>query len=125
MAYSNLQFPGLSEQEVHKSRAKHGWNRIDPPSENRIISFLKDFIQEPMLLLLLVASTIYFIHGDRAEGIFLAVAIVLVSSISIYQESRSKKALDALKNVARPKTKVIRDKEVKEIDGVEVVVGDF
>ena len=125
MAYSNLQFPGLSEQEVHQSRAKHGWNRIDPPSENRIILFLKDFIHEPMLLLLLVASTIYFIHGDRAEGIFLAVAIVLVSSISIYQESRSKKALDALKNVARPKTKVIRDKEVKEIDGVEVVVGDF
>jgi Ca2+-transporting ATPase len=125
MAYSDLKFQGLNEHEVHQSREKHGWNRIDPPAENRIILFLKDFVHEPMLLLLLAASTIYFIHGDRAEGIFLAVAIVLVSSISIYQESRSKKALDALKDIARPKTKVIRDKEVKEIDGVEVVVGDF
>jgi len=125
MAYSNLQFPGLSKHEVEQSRARHGWNRIDPPSGNRIISFLKDFIREPMLLLLLAASTVYFIHGDPAEGTFLAISIVLVSSISIYQESRSKKALDALKNVARPKTKVIRDRGIKEIDGVEVVVGDF
>jgi Ca2+-transporting ATPase len=125
MAYSNLRFPGLSEQEVYDSRTKNGSNRIDPPTENRIISFLKDFIREPMLLLLLAASTVYFIHGDPAEGIFLAISIVLVSSISIYQESRSKKALDALKKVARPKTKVIRDNEVKEIDGDEVVVGDY
>jgi Ca2+-transporting ATPase len=125
MAYSNLRFTGLSELDVLESRIKHGSNRIDPPTENRIISFLKDFIREPMLLLLLAASTVYFIHGDPAEGIFLAISIVLVSSISIYQESRSKKALDALKKVARPRTKVIRNNEVKEIDGDEVVVGDY
>src|SRR5690349_2793175 len=116
MANSNLQFPGLNENEVRESREKYGWNRIDPPIENRIISFLKDFVHEPMLLLLLAASTIYFVHGDPAEGIFLAAAIILVASISIYQESRSKKALDALKNASQPQSKVIRNGAVKEID---------
>jgi Ca2+-transporting ATPase len=98
---------------------------MDVRPKNRIVSFLKDFIHEPMLLLLLAASIIYFVHGDTAEGGFLAVAIILVSSISIYQESRSMKALDALKSMAQPKTKVIRDSEVIEIDGAELVVGDY
>jgi Ca2+-transporting ATPase len=125
MAYSNINFSGLNEQEVLNSRAKFGWNRINAQPSNRIISFLKDVVREPMLLLLLAASTIYFIHGDLAEGIFLAIAIVLVSSISIYQESRSKKALDTLKNLTQPKAKVIRDNKVVDIDGAEVVVGDY
>lgn len=125
MAYTNLKFSGLTEQEVRSSRTRHGWNRIDAAPENKIISFLKDFIREPMLLLLMAAAIIYFIHGDPAEGTFLAIAIILVSSISIYQESRSKKALDALKSVAQPKAKVIRSNEVSEIDSFEIVVGDY
>ena len=92
MIYSNLQFSGLNEREVHSSRLKHGWNRIDARPKNKILEFLNDFIHEPMLLLLLAASIIYFIHGDTGEGVFLSIAIVLVSSISIYQESRSKKS---------------------------------
>jgi P-type Ca2+ transporter type 2C len=125
MTYFNLKFSGLNEKDVSNSRAKYGWNRMDVRPKNRIVSFLKDFIHEPMLLLLLAASIIYFVHGDTAEGGFLAVAIILVSSISIYQESRSMKALDALKSMAQPKTKVIRDSEVIEIDGAELVVGDY
>ncbi|HZI25854.1 MAG TPA: cation-transporting P-type ATPase, partial [Chryseolinea sp.] len=125
MSYSNIHFSGLSAQQVAESRALNGLNRIDPIQENRVKSFLKGVIQEPMLLLLIAASIVYFLHGDVAEGLFLAVAIVLVSSISIYQESRSKKALDALKNVTQPQAKVIRDSQVVEVASEEVVVGDY
>jgi len=125
MSYSNIHFSGLSAQQVAESRALNGLNRIDPVQESGLKSFLKGVIQEPMLLLLIATSIVYFLHGDLAEGIFLAVAILLVSSISIYQESRSKKALDALKRITQPKTKVIRDRQVMEVASEEVVVGDY
>ncbi len=125
MSYSNIHFSGLSAQQVDRITGIK-WTEQDRSSPGeRLKSFLKGVIQEPMLLLLIAASIVYFLHGDLAEGIFLAVAILLVSSISIYQESRSKKALDALKNVTQPKAKVIRDSQVMEVASEEVVVGDY
>jgi len=125
MPYSNLKFEGLSAQEVRQSRNLDGWNRIDPISENKFKIFLKRIGEEPMLLLLLAASIVYFIHDEPAEGIFLAVAILLVSSISIYQESRSKRALEALKAITQPMATVIREARAVIIPGEEVVVGDY
>jgi Ca2+-transporting ATPase len=125
MPYSNINFEGLNAQQVRQSRSLDGWNRVDPVSENKFKSFLKRIGEEPMLLLLLAASIVYFIHGDPAEGIFLAVAILLVSSISIYQESRSKKALDALKAITQPMATIIRDGKAVRLPGEEVVVGDY
>lgn len=121
----NIHFSGLNAQQVEESRAVHGLNRIEPDQETGLKSLMKGIIQEPMVLLLIAASTIYFLHGDTAEGLFLMVAILLVTSISIYQESRSKKALNALKNVTQPKAKVIRDREVLETRTEDVVVGDY
>ncbi len=78
-----------------------------------------------MLLLLGVAATLYFIHGDLAEGIFLLVAIILVYSISYYQESRSRTALQALKKLTQPKCKVIRNGISEDILREELVVDDL
>ncbi|MEO5603727.1 MAG: hypothetical protein ABIR06_22595 [Cyclobacteriaceae bacterium] len=78
-----------------------------------------------MLLLLTIASTLYFIHGDLSEGIFLLAAIILVFLISHYQETRSKNALEALKKLSQPKSKVIRNNKTEEIATEEVVVNDL
>ena len=124
MENSTFGITGLSQHQVQESRAKYGWNRVTVKKSNPVLTYLKFAIQEPMLLLLLVASVVYFIHGDRAEGIFLAVAIVIVSSISLFQDSRSRNALEALKKISQPASKVIRDGLICEIPSEEVVVGD-
>ena len=77
-----------------------------------------------MVILLLVASTIYFISGQIGDGIFLASAIVLVSAISLYQDSKSRIALEKLKDFTQPNCKVIRNGELVEIKSEELVVGD-
>ena len=124
MENSTFGITGLSQHQVQESRAKYGWNRVTVKKSNPVLTYLKFAIQEPMLLLLLVASVVYFIHGDRAEGIFLAVAIVIVSSISLFQDSRSRNALEALKKISQPASKVIRDGLICEVPSEEVVVGD-
>lgn len=50
-----------------------------------------------MIILLLVASSVYFISGKTGDGLFMLVAIVFQISISLYQDNRSKHALDKLK----------------------------
>jgi Ca2+-transporting ATPase len=124
MENSAFGITGLSQQQVQESREKYGWNRVLVKKNNPVLTYLKFALQEPMLLLLLAASVAYFVHGDQAEGIFLAVAIVIVSSISLFQDSRSRNALEALKKISQPASKVIRDGLTCEIPGEEVVIGD-
>ncbi len=88
-----LNIKGLSNEQILKSRAEHGANTIDQKKENGFLEVVKSLAKEPMVVLLLIAATIYFISGNESDGIFLALAIVLVSVISLYQDSRSRKAL--------------------------------
>ena len=78
---------GLSKEQVLLSAKNSGTNKLNFKKENSIVHSLKSLLKEPMILLLLLASTIYFITGDQANGIFLLSAILLVSFISLYQES--------------------------------------
>ena len=77
-----------------------------------------------MVILLLVTSSIYFIVGNIGDGIFLAAAILLVSAISLYQDSRSRDALEKLKIISQPHCNVIRNGKVKKIPIEDVVIGD-
>ena len=77
-----------------------------------------------MLILLLAAGILYLISGSTGEAIFMLSAIVLVSAISLYQDSRSRNALAALKELSQPKTKVVRDNEISFINSKDVVVND-
>ena len=78
-----------------------------------------------MVLLLLVTSTIYFATGNPGDGLFLAAAILLVAAISLYQESRSRNALKALRALTQAKCKAIREGETIEIDNEDIVRGDL
>ncbi len=115
---------GLTSQQVSAARALHGRNEVIR-EENNFLTTLKGLFKDPMLLLLLVASLLYFVSGEIGNGIFMISAIFLVIGISLYQESRSRNALSALKSLTQPMSKVIRDGATLEIKREEIVVGDF
>ncbi|MDP5061717.1 MAG: cation-transporting P-type ATPase, partial [Maribacter sp.] len=76
---------GLTDQQVDASKKEHGLNSFNYKKDNSFLDALKSITKEPMVILLLVASAIYFITGNWGDGVFLASAIVLVASISLYQ----------------------------------------
>ncbi len=115
MSTNTFDINGLSQQEVLAAREKFGSNSLDYKKENGFLKAAKSLVKEPMVILLLFASIIYFISGDFGDGIFLSSAIVLVATISFYQDSRSRNALEKLKNFTQPTCKVIRDGEIVEI----------
>src|SRR5689334_8295895 len=93
---------GLTNAEVISSRAAHGRNKLTQRAPNGFVVALKNVVKEPMFILLLVAATIYFISGELSDALFMTAAIVIVATISIYQDSRSRNALEALKELTQP-----------------------
>lgn len=124
MPTNNFDIQGLTTKQVLEAREKYGYNTLDYKKENGLLDAIKSLAKEPMVILLLVASAIYFISGQVGDGIFLASAIVLVSAISLYQDSRSRNALEKLKDFTQPNCKVIRNGKVEEIKSDDLVVGD-
>ncbi|RAJ02380.1 Ca2+-transporting ATPase [Chitinophaga skermanii] len=115
---------GLSTPEVTALRTAHGTNTYAAKRPNKALAFLGDLLKEPMLLLLIAVSIIYFTLAQWGEAYFMLAAIVLVSGISFYTENRSNKALAALKKINQPSSKVLRDGRLQSIPTEEIVQGD-
>ncbi|WP_341900827.1 cation-translocating P-type ATPase [Fluviicola taffensis] len=115
---------GLTTEQVVQAREQFGSNQLTAQKGNDLLATVLRIVKEPMIILLLVAASIYFISGKIGDGIFLSAAILFQAFISIYQYSRSKNALDKLKDFSQPTCTVIRNGETQKIKSEEVVVGD-
>ncbi len=124
MAIQNFNIKGLTNEEVAQSRTLSGSNILKYKKENGFIDPIKSLAKEPMVSLLLVSSIIYFIFGAIGDGLFLAAAIILVATISLYQDARSKNALEKLQLFTQPHCKVIRNGVLEEIKTEDLVIGD-
>ena len=124
MPASNFNIKGLTNKQVVLARKKYGKNALDFKQENTVLNAVKSLAKEPMIILLLVASLIYYVSGLIGDGIFLSSAIIIVSIISLYQDSRSRNALQKLKYFTQPNCKVIRNGKTEEIKSEDLVVGD-
>lgn len=125
MSINPYPFQGLSNTAVEVSRKKNGTNNSQDQPHEAWWEALKDTVTEPMFILLVACTVIYFSLNELSEGFFMLGAIVLVSAISFYQDSRSKKALASLKAYTKASAKVIRNNELIELPSEEIVLGDL
>lgn len=124
MPENNFNIKGLTNEQVLLARQKFGKNALNYKQENNVLDALKKIAKEPMIILLLVAALIYFVSGKTGDGIFLSSAILIVSTISLFQDSRSRNALQKLKDFTQPNCKVTRNGKTEEIKSEDLVVGD-
>lgn len=124
MPANNFSIDGLTSMQVLEAREKFGSNGLKYKKESSFLNAIKSLVKEPMVILLLIAALIYFISGNLGDGIFLASAIIIVAAISLYQDSKSRNALEKLKNFTQPTCKVIRNAELEEIKSEDLVIGD-
>ncbi|MGN8068872.1 cation-translocating P-type ATPase [Mucilaginibacter sp. 22184] len=122
--FSTVKIAGLNDAQVVEARKQFGFNRLLYKKGNRFFDAVKSLFKEPMVLLLLATSGIYFVSGNTGDGFFLASAIILVSAISLYQDSRSRNAMEQLRNYTQAGCKVIRNSKTVSIRAEELVVGD-
>lgn len=118
-------FTGLTIKEVQASRNQNGTHEVADKANHPIWDIFKKTVFEPMFLLLLACTIIYFSLGQLSEAWFMLGAIVLVSAISFYQENTTRKALEALKEFTQAHANVIRNNEIVQIKSDEIVIGDY
>lgn len=116
---------GLSEQEVITSREQFGSNTTRQKERSGWLAVLLEMLKEPMLLLLIATTIIYFILGETGEAYFMLSAIIIVSGISFYQDRRSRKALEGLQALNQPMASVIRKGTMQQVALEEIVVKDL
>jgi Ca2+-transporting ATPase len=115
---------GLSQQQVSTLQNQYGKNIFRSEPQYRFLRLLWSIFRESTFILLIIACSLYFILGKISEGIMMTITMVIVAAISLYQDIKSTRALDALKQYAEPKVKVIRDGAESLINNEELVPGD-
>jgi Ca2+-transporting ATPase len=116
---------GLSESEAAAKLASGGYNEL-PSSQNRsFFAIAYDVAKEPMFLLLLGGGAVYLLLGDVREALMLLGFVIVVIGITLYQERKTERALEALRDLSSPRASVIRDGEQKRIAGRDVVLDDI
>ena len=116
---------GLSGKEVAERSQKYGPNRLEGGKEKSLLRMALEQLKDFLVVILMVAAVISIFMGESLEGIVILSIVVLNTILGVYQENKASNALKALKEMASPHAKVLRDGQVAEIASCEVVPGDI
>jgi len=123
--FSGHNFTGFTEGQVKEKQLKNGYNELPKEKSDGFFKQVVGIFKEPMFMLLIICGTLYMILGDMQEGFMLLGFVVFIMGIEFYQERKTGKALDALKEMSSPNAVVIRNSKEIKIPCREIVIGDL
>jgi Ca2+-transporting ATPase len=115
---------GLSQAEAARRLAAQGPNELTRANRRSAFRIVFDVLKEPMLALLLGGGLVYLLLGSLEEALVLLVFACLSIGITVLQEARTERVIEALRDLTSPRALVIRGGQRQRIAGREVVVGD-
>jgi Ca2+-transporting ATPase len=77
------------------------------------LRIVRETVRDPMFLLLLAAALLYLLLGDLHESLSLLVMVCVVLGLTLYQEGRTERAVQALRDLSSPRARVIRDGNIR------------
>jgi Ca2+-transporting ATPase len=116
---------GLTEAEAQARLKAEGYNELPQPDRRSPMRIVLEVLREPMLALLLGGGFIYLLLGDVKEALILLAFAIASVAITVVQETRTERVLEALRDLTSPRALVIRDGARSRIAGREVVRGDL
>jgi Ca2+-transporting ATPase len=116
---------GLSEDEARRRVDAAGPNELPTEKRRGTLAIALDVAREPMFLMLVAAGGLYLVMGEPADALMLLGFVFVVIAITVIQERRTERALDALRDLSSPRALVIRDGVHRRIAGRQVARGDL
>ena len=116
---------GLSKSQVTQLQAEHGFNELSVSDKKSTFKLMLRILAEPTFALLFLAGAIYLVIGKIDDALILMGFIFISVGITLFQERKSEKAIDALKELSSPRAIVIREGITQRIAGKDIVVGDI
>ncbi|WP_300349966.1 calcium-translocating P-type ATPase, PMCA-type [Clostridium sp.] len=117
-------FRGLTSKEAEKRIEKFGLNEITEKKKVSAIKILLQQFNDFIIWVLIGATIISGLMGDVADAITIFVIVVINGFLGFIQEFKTEKSLDALKSLAAPTCKVMRDGNIKVVNTNELTIGD-
>lgn len=116
---------GLTTKEAKRRQETYGLNEIShKKKKSPLFIFLSQF-NDLIVWILIGATIISGLMGDSADAITILIIVFVNAIMGFVQEFRTEKSLEALKELAAPTCKVIRDGVLKVINSIEVTIGDL
>ncbi|XP_030605809.1 calcium-transporting ATPase type 2C member 1 [Archocentrus centrarchus] len=115
---------GLTQEEVSRRRAYHGWNEFDISEDEPLWRKYLSQFKDPLILLLLASAVISVIMHQFDDAISITVAIIIVVTVAFVQEYRSEKSLEELGKLVPPGCHCVREGNVEHLLARELVPGD-
>jgi Ca2+-transporting ATPase len=116
---------GLAAAEAARRLGAEGPNALPGGERRTLVSIAVETMREPMFLLLFAAGALYLAFGDLQEGLTLFGFVLLTLTLTLFQEGRTERAIEALRDLTSPRALVIRDGQPQRIAGRDVVRGDL
>jgi len=116
---------GLSEAQAERRLADEGPNELPTVRRRNGLAIAWEVVREPMFLLLVACGVVYLTLGEPKEAAMLLGFVFVIMGITIVQERRTERALEALRDLSSPRALVVRDGRQRRIPGREVVRGDM
>jgi Ca2+-transporting ATPase len=117
--------PGLSEVGAGLRLDQEGANELPEQKQRSLWAIAWEVAREPMFLMLVAAGSLYLLMGEPTDALMLLGFVFVVMAITIIQERRTERALEALRDLSSPRALVIRDGVRRRIAGRDVVRGDL
>jgi P-type Ca2+ transporter type 2C len=116
---------GLTSQDAAARLQADGPNELPRPDKRTALRIILEVLREPMLALLLAGGLIYLTLGSIEEALILLAFACLSIIITVIQETRTERVLEALRDLTSPRALVIRDGQKQRVAGRDVVCGDL
>ncbi|MCX6999166.1 MAG: cation-translocating P-type ATPase [Candidatus Sumerlaeota bacterium] len=124
-AFKIGEITGLTSEGVSERLERDGYNELPASKKRSIFAIALDVVREPMFLLLVACGVIYLMSGGIEEALMLLFFVFVVMGITLYQERKTERALEALRDLTSPRALVIRNGEEQRIAGRDVVRDDI
>ncbi len=115
----------LTQGEAESRLAAEGFNELPRARRRTPLRIVFEVLREPMLALLIAGGVVYLLLGSREEALVLLAFACLSVGITVVQEARTERVLEALRDLTSPRALVIRDGERLRVAGREVARGDL
>ena len=116
---------GLTTKEAEKRLKQFGFNELQHSKKASALKIFLSQFNDFIVWVLIAATIISGIIGDRADAVTILIIVIINSILGFIQEFKTEKSLEALKNLAAPACKVIRDSNIKIINSIELTIGDL
>jgi Ca2+-transporting ATPase len=122
---NNIAVPGLTQEQAAARLVAEGPNELPSAKPRSFLAIAWEVLSEPMILLLVAAGVIYLILGEPRDSLVLLISIFAILGIDLYQQNKTERALEALRDLSSPRALVIRDGLQTRIAGRDVARGDI